>query len=157
MTRARFIWGNEAVETQFNAVRTEVLTALRDVAALKQEIIAMRKRMVDANKVPADKFDVKYSAGGMIDAEFAVQYLVLAHAREHAELLDNVGNIALLKRCDTAGLLPSPLGNDAADAYRELRRFQHKARLDEQPTQTALDQLVQERATIQKLWQVVFA
>ena len=157
MTRARFIWGNEAVETQFNAVRTEVLTALRDVAALKQEIIAMRKRMVDANKVPADKFDVKYSAGGMIDAEFAVQYLVLAHAREHAELLDNVGNIALLKRCDSAGLLPSPLGSDAADAYRELRRFQHKARLDEQPTQTALDQLLQERAIIQKLWQVVFA
>ena len=157
MTRARFIWGDAAVETQFNAVRTEVLTALRDVAALKQEIIAMRKRMVDANKVPADKFDVKYSAGGMIDAEFAVQYLVLAHAREHAELLDNVGNIALLKRCDSAGLLPSPLGSDAADAYRELRRFQHKARLDEQPTQTALDQLVQERAIIQKLWQVVFA
>ena len=157
MTRARFIWGHESVDTQFNAVRTEVLTALRDVAALKQEIIAMRKRMVDANKVPADKFDVKYSAGGMIDAEFAVQYLVLAHAREHAELLDNVGNIALLKRCDAAGLLPTPLGSDAADAYRELRRFQHKARLDEQPTQTALDQLVQERAIIQKLWQVVFA
>ena len=29
MTRARFIWGNEAVETQFNVVRTEVLTALQ--------------------------------------------------------------------------------------------------------------------------------
>ena len=157
MTRARFIWGSEAVQTQFNAVRTEVLTAPRDVAALKREIVAMRKRMAEANKAPPNKFDVKYSAGGMIDAEFAVQYLVLAHAREHAELLDNVGNIALLKRCDAAGLLPAPLGSEAADAYRQLRRYQHKARLDERPTQTEPEQLAQERATIEKLWQVVFA
>ena len=157
MTRARFIWGSEAVQTQFNAVRTEVLTAPRDVAALKREIVAMRKRMAEANKAPPNKFDVKYSAGGMIDAEFAVQYLVLAHAREHAELLDNVGNIALLKRCDAAGLLPAPLGSEAADAYRQLRRYQHKARLDEQPTQTEPEQLAQERATIERLWQVVFA
>ena len=157
MTRARFIWGSEAVQTQFNAVRTEVLTAPRDVAALKREIVAMRKRMAEANKAPPNKFDVKYSAGGMIDAEFAVQYLVLAHAREHAELLDNVGNIALLKRCDAAGLLPAPLGSEAADAYRQLRRYQHKARLDERPTQTEPEQLAQERATIERLWQVVFA
>ena len=35
-----------------------------------------------------------------MDVEFAVQYLVLAHSRVHAGLLDNVGNIALLQRAE---------------------------------------------------------
>ena len=36
-----------------------------------------------------------------------------------------------------AGLLPAGVGEAAANAYRELRRAQHRARLDEQPTQFA--------------------
>jgi glutamate-ammonia-ligase adenylyltransferase len=95
----------------------------------------MRERMRTARPVPADQFDVKHSRGGMVDAEFAVQYLVLAHSARHSELLDNVGNIALLHRCEQAGLLPNGVGQAAADAYRELRRAQHRARLDEKPTQ----------------------
>ena len=55
-----------------------------------------------ARPVKAGLFDVKHSQGGMIDAEFAVQYLVLAHGATHAELLDNVGNIALLRRAEAA-------------------------------------------------------
>jgi glutamate-ammonia-ligase adenylyltransferase len=31
------------------------------------------------------------------------------------------------------GLLPCGVGHAAADAYRELRRVQHRARLDEVP------------------------
>jgi glutamine synthetase adenylyltransferase len=42
----------------------------------------------------------------MVDAEFAVQYLVLSQSAAHPELVDNVGNIALLQRAEAAGLLP---------------------------------------------------
>ena len=45
---------------------------------------------------PDEVFDVKHSHGGMIDAEFIVQYLVLSQSAQHPELIDNVGNIALL-------------------------------------------------------------
>ena len=76
-----------------------------------------------------------------MDVEFAVQYLVLAHAAAHPELLDNAGNIALLQRAEAAGLLPAGVGRAAADAYRELRRAQHQARLDEQPTHFDPDSL----------------
>ena len=44
----------------------------------------------------------------------------------------------------------------AADAYRELRRAQHRARLDEQPTLFPPDTLVAERAAGRALWQAVF-
>ena len=45
-----------------------------------------------------DNFDVKHSEGGMVDVEFVVQYLVLAHACAMPVLGANVGNIALLLR-----------------------------------------------------------
>ena len=67
-----------------------------------------------------------------------------------------LANIALLRRAEDAGLLPAGVGQAAADAYRALRRVQHRARLDEQPTQVAPDTLAGERAAIQRLWQVVF-
>ena len=95
----------------------------------------MREKVRDAHPVAAARFDLKHSPGGMMDVEFAVQYLVLAHGARIRELLDNVGNIALLQRAEAAGLLPPRVGAAAADAYRELRRAQHRARLDEQPTQ----------------------
>ena len=66
----------------------------------------MRDKLRAARPVKAGRFDVKHSAGGMMDVEFAVQYLVLAHSAAHPELLDNVGNIALLQRAEACGLLP---------------------------------------------------
>ena len=157
MTRARFIWGSPALERQFEAVRQAVLCAPRGLGALGQEIQSMRQRMAQANKVPAGQFDVKHSPGGMIDCEFALQYLVLAYAKEHPELVANKGNIALLQRAQDAGLLPAPVGEDAANAYRELRRFQHKARLDEQATQLPEAKMATQQAAILALWQAVFA
>jgi glutamate-ammonia-ligase adenylyltransferase len=109
-----------------------------------------------ARPVKAGLFDVKHSPGGMVDAEFAVQYLVLAHGATHLPLLDNAGNIALLQRAEDAGLLPRGVGHAAADAYRELRRAQHRARLDEQPTQFAPERLAAQRDAILALWREVF-
>jgi glutamate-ammonia-ligase adenylyltransferase len=92
----------------------------------------------------------------MMDAEFAVQYLVLAHGATHPDLLDDVGNIALLRRAQRDGLLPAPVGDAAADAYRELRRAQHRARLDEQPTQVDPESMVPQRDAVLALWRAVF-
>ena len=91
----------------------------------------------------------------MVDAEFVVQHLVLAHAGKHPELLENVGNIALLHRCEQAGLLPVGLGRAAANAYRDLRRAQHRARLDEKPTQFPMREWAEQARAISALWQAV--
>ena len=50
------------------------------------------------------------SAGGMVDVEFAVQFLVLSQAAQHEALMANVGNIALLRLAQDAGLLPEGIG-----------------------------------------------
>ncbi len=155
MTRARFIMGKADLAPRFDAVRESVITAQRDHAALAQELIAMREKVRAAHPVREGRFDVKHSVGAMVDAEFVVQYLVLAHSAAHPELRGNVGNIALLQRAEAAGLLPAGVGQAAADAYRELRHLQHRARLDEAPTQIDAEQAEPLAAPIRALWTTV--
>ena len=155
MTRARFVLGQAELAARFDEVREAVITAPRDRVALKQEIVAMRDKVRSAHPVRSDVFDVKHSTGGMVDVEFAVQYLVLAHSGAHPELRGNLGNIALLLRAEAAGLLPGGVGQEAADAYRELRHRQHQARLDEAPTQIEAAQAAPLAEAVQRLWQHV--
>lgn len=155
MTRARFVMGLPSLASRFDAVRHAVISASRDAVSLKAEIVAMRERVRQGHPVKADRFDVKHSPGGMVDAEFAVQYLVLLHTADHPELADNVGNIALLQRAEKAGLLPLGMGASSANAYREMRRIQHQARLNEEPTDVPVNLWVEERDAILLLWQRV--
>jgi len=156
MTRARFVMGDVQMRLRFDEVRRGVISAPRDQASLRTEIVSMRNRVRSAHPIKAGRFDVKHSVGGMVDAEFAVQYLVLVHTAAHTELADNVGNIALLQRAEAVGLVPPGVGVAASAAYRELRRVQHKARLNEEPTQVPWATLENERAAISALWQAVF-
>jgi [glutamine synthetase] adenylyltransferase / [glutamine synthetase]-adenylyl-L-tyrosine phosphorylase len=159
ITRARFCAGNADLAERCESVRRQVLTAPRDAQALKREVQAMREKVRAARPVKQDLFDVKHSEGGMMDAEFAVQFLVLAHAASHPQLQDDLGNIALLRMAESFGLLPAGVGVNAANAYRELRRVQHKARLDEQSTALDADTaapLQPHRDAVVALWQAVF-
>ncbi len=157
MTRARFVMGLDSLRPAFDAVRHAVISAPRDAVSLKTEIVAMRAKVREAHPVPEGRFDLKHSAGGMVDVEFVVQYLVLLHTAAHPALADNVGNIALLHRAEAAGLLLSGMGQAAADAYREMRRLQHRARLNEDPTAVATEPLQVQRDAVLALWQHVMA
>ncbi len=156
MTRARFVLGHEPLRARFDSVRQAVIAAPRDATQLRNQIVAMRDKVRAAHPVKEGRFDVKHSPGGMVDAEFAVQFLVLSCSGIHRELVDNVGNIALLQRAEAAGLLPAGAGNAAAAAYRVLRRVQHEARLNEAPTHVMLPQLQAERDAVLAVWTAVF-
>jgi len=155
MTRARFAMGLHSLQPAFDAVRHAVICAPRDAASLRAEIVAMRGKVREAHVVPEGRFDIKHSPGGMVDVEFVVQYLVLLHTAAHPALADNVGNIALLHRAEAAGLLTPGMGHAAADAYREMRRLQHRARLNEDPTALPLQQLQAQRDAVLALWRHV--
>lgn len=155
MTRARFVLGSASLTGRFDAVREAVITAPRDAGALAREIVAMRDKVRSAHPVRGERFDVKHSEGGMVDVEFVVQYLVLLHSQAHPELRANTGNINLLRRAETAGLLSPGLGEASARAYRRLRQVQHRARLDEAPTQVDPAELQEEAAAVRRLWQAV--
>lgn len=156
ITRARCVFGTPELTQRFDTVRDAVICSTRDAISLREEIHSMRDKVRASHATGPDWFDVKHSPGGMVDIEFAVQYLVLSAGCHHPTLLDNVGNIALLQRAQRTGLLPAPVGDEAAQSYRQLRQLQHKARLDEAPTHVpAEDGLQLQRAGL-SLWRQVF-
>ncbi|MDP1782468.1 MAG: glutamine-synthetase adenylyltransferase, partial [Hydrogenophaga sp.] len=155
MTRARFVLGGVSLAGRFDAVREDVITALRDGDSLAREIVSMREKVRQAHPVRGTRFDVKHSPGGMVDVEFVMQYLVLLHSRTHPELRANTGNINLLRRAEAAGLLEPGMGEAAAQAYRELRQIQHRARLDEAPTQVDAEAVQASADAVRALWQHV--
>lgn len=157
LTRARCCAGDSALAQEFDTIRCEILVRPRIAAPLADEIRAMRDKMHAAHPNRSGEFDLKHDAGGMIDIEFAVQFLVLAHAHRHPELTANIGNIALLGLAARLGLIDVDLAREVQDTYREYRRRQHLLRLDGAPfARVAPDLLTQERASVKKLWQTVF-
>jgi glutamate-ammonia-ligase adenylyltransferase len=129
LTRARFCCGDRTIGTAFDDIRRTVLLRVRAMDALRLEILHMRQLMHQGNINNSDRFDVKHDTGGMVDVEFIVQTLVLAHAHQYPELIDNVGNVALLQRAGKIGLIDSALAEQVAIGYARLRGFQHQERL----------------------------
>jgi glutamate-ammonia-ligase adenylyltransferase len=157
LTRARFCAGDAAIGAVFDALRRDILTAERDAAKLAAEVLAMRRRMSDGHPNRSGLFDLKHDRGGMIDIEFIVQYLVLAHARAHHELTGNLGNIALLHMAGALGLVPAALAAKVADAYRSYRKLQHKLRLDgAQYARVPPEAVADEADATRALWRAVF-
>lgn len=156
ITRARFAAGHPDVGARFEAIRREVLLMPRDADALATEVRAMRTKIHAGHPNTSGAFDLKHDAGGMVDVEFVTQYLVLLHACANRQLLQNLGNIALLQLAEDAGLIPAGMAQAAGDAYRSLRREQHALRLQGiEKARVPVTRLVTERNTVIALWEAV--
>ena len=156
LTRARFCAGDHNIGAQFEALRTEVLRQTRDPAKLRTEILAMRQRMHDAHPNRSEFFDLKHDAGGMIDIEFIVQFLVLRHAAQYPAMTGDIGNIALLKLAGDLKLIDPPLSVAVGDAYRLFRKLQHQIRLTgHDRARVELARVAEPRQAVEQLWQQV--
>jgi glutamate-ammonia-ligase adenylyltransferase len=156
LTRARFVAGDARLGEAFEAIRERVLRMPRDRERLAAEIVDMRRRMAAEHVNRTPLFDLKHDAGGMVDIEFTVQFLVLAHAHAHPALTRNAGNIALLQMAADAALLPTVLAQEAAEAYREYRRLQHQVRLTGAAhARVEAEPQARRRRSVEALWRTV--
>jgi glutamate-ammonia-ligase adenylyltransferase len=130
LTRARFCAGDAVLGEVFEAERIAILRMQRDRAGLRKDVLSMREQLLEGHPNASDLFDLKHDRGGMIDIEFAVQYLVLGQSHRHPELTRNAGNIALLKLAAQLDLIPVESAESVGDAYRDYRRRQHWLRLN---------------------------
>jgi glutamate-ammonia-ligase adenylyltransferase len=156
LTRARYSAGDKQAGEAFEAIRERVLKKSRNLADLAREIRSMRDKMHAAHPNKSGLFDIKHDAGGMIDIEFTVQYLVLAHAQRFSSLTQNLGNIALLGMAAELGLLPKELAERCRAAYREYRRIQHALRLNgAQYARVPPAQVAGHVAAVRELWNLI--
>ncbi|WP_211463085.1 bifunctional [glutamate--ammonia ligase]-adenylyl-L-tyrosine phosphorylase/[glutamate--ammonia-ligase] adenylyltransferase [Collimonas silvisoli] len=157
LTRARFCAGDAAIGERFETLRVEVLRQVRDAEQLQREVLEMRQKMRDAHPNRSDRFDLKHDAGGMIDIEFLVQFLILRHAAAYPQLTADIGNIALLKLCGELGLIDAVLANAVADAYRTFRKLQHQGRLQgEERARVTATRIAIEISVVKQLWAETF-
>jgi glutamate-ammonia-ligase adenylyltransferase len=113
--------------------------------------------MRDARPNRSELFDLKQDEGGMIDIEFIVQYLVLQHAARYPELTGNIGNIALLHLAGQLGLVDAVLAGAVADAYRDMRKWQHQLRLQGlEQARIEPARVAPLAAKVKQLWQTIF-
>ncbi len=112
LVRARAVAGDASLCAKFEVVRRELLMRERDPAALKVEVIAMRRRMrSELDRSEGARFDLKQGEGGLVDLEFLLQERVLALAAAHPALCDDRDTPSLLRALAYVGGLP---GGDAA-------------------------------------------
>lgn len=156
LTRARFCAGDATIGARFEALRTDLLRQPRDAAELRREVLTMRKRMDEAHPNRSGLFDLKHDPGGMIDIEFIVQYLVLAHSGEHPAMAGDIGNIALLQLAGKLGLIDPGLALQVADAYRHFRKQQHAIRMrGDDRARVTVESVEALRKAVLALWNAV--
>ncbi|MDO4683092.1 MAG: bifunctional [glutamate--ammonia ligase]-adenylyl-L-tyrosine phosphorylase/[glutamate--ammonia-ligase] adenylyltransferase [Lautropia sp.] len=154
LTRARHCAGHAAIGAFFERLRTDILAKHRDRTRLASDIREMRQKMHDGHPNDSGLFDLKHDPGSMVDIEFMVQYLVLAWSAHFPELMDNRGNIELLRRAGTAGLIEAGLARAVADAYRRYRQLQHEIRLNEaRHARVPPADVAAEAIAVKALWQ----
>jgi glutamate-ammonia-ligase adenylyltransferase len=158
LTRARFCAGDRSVGDSFESIREKILKRERDPKALAREVLGMREKIHAAHPNDSGLFDLKHDRGGMIDIEFTVQFLVLAHARRHAELTQNLGNIALLGMAAGLGLIRPDHAEECGNAYRKFRRLQHALRLNgARYARVPQEQVAAKSGAVRELWKAVFS
>jgi glutamate-ammonia-ligase adenylyltransferase len=115
-----------------------------DPRAVAAAIATMRERIERELGTPGD---LKTGAGGVIDVEFAVQYLQLVHGHTHVGLR-TTSTAAALRAAAEAGVAPPDLLRLLDQGYRFLRGIEHRLRVvHDQP----IHRLPESRGELDKL------
>jgi len=86
LTRARVVWASTpAFAEAASGLIEAALRRPRDRAVLARDVRAMRG-LLDKERPAKDVWDMKLARGGLVDVEFAAQFLQLAHAADGGPL-----------------------------------------------------------------------
>jgi glutamate-ammonia-ligase adenylyltransferase len=106
LTRARVISGAPELRGRVEAAIRHALVRPRNRAKLIADVRDMRQRIAK-EKGTEDIWELKQVRGGLVDLEFIAQFLQLAHADTHPNVLDQ-NTITALRKLAAAGLLSAP-------------------------------------------------
>ena len=155
LVRARVVLGTDVMRERFDKIRSDVIQQAIDADSLQTDVSEMRERMRrELDRTTDERFDLKQGGGGIADIEFMVQYLVLKHAADHAELLQYPDNVRQLEGLAQKGLLESAQVTGLTDAYLYFRRLYHRQSMHLQDGIIASSEIAQtHRDAVLKCWQ----
>jgi [glutamine synthetase] adenylyltransferase / [glutamine synthetase]-adenylyl-L-tyrosine phosphorylase len=146
LIRSRAIIGDPGLQARFEAIRHATLTRARDARGLRDDVAGMRRRL-DKEQPARSRtlFDLKHGAGGILDIEFIVQYLVLKHAHRSPPIVRWTDNVRLLQALNEAGILDDNTAFGLRRAYLIYRAMVHRFNLRQQPAQVQRDRFAAAR------------
>jgi glutamate-ammonia-ligase adenylyltransferase len=116
LTRARVVWAaSDGFARDTQAAIDRALRQRRDRKKTATDVRAMRA-LLERERPPKGDWDLKLSPGGMVDIEFAAQFLQLAHAADGGPLSPNTAEALAAFR--SAGLAPDEPLQALQDAWR---------------------------------------
>jgi len=127
LTRARGIAGDAALQDGAMALIREILGRPRDPDRLVVDVDDMRRRIAAQHPKPP-LWEVKHLRGGLVDAEFIAQYLMLLGAAQHPEVIRANTSAALLALAE-AGLLTAEAASALVAALKLWRQVQSALKL----------------------------
>jgi glutamate-ammonia-ligase adenylyltransferase len=122
LTRARPVAGDAALAGRAMALIHEILARPRDPDRLLVDVADMRQRMAVQHADPP-LWEVKHVRGGLVDAEFIAQYLMLRHAEARSDLIRPNTSTALLGLAE-AGFVGAAAADDVVAALELWRQVQ---------------------------------
>jgi len=134
LIKARPITGDFNMSKRFEQIRLEVLAQPRIKARLQKEVVDMRERMrKEYSNADPGMFDLKQDAGGIVDIEFIVQYLVLLRSYEYKELTKWTDIVRILETLKKTHIITDQVAHILKVAYLTFRSAVHQLSLQEKP------------------------
>ena len=157
IVRARAIWGDRTIRNRFEKIRRQIISIPRNKIKLLEEVRDMRLRLrrEHGSKV-SDQFHLKHDAGGMVDIEFFVQYVVLLMSHQNASLMKWTDNVRLIQSLAEAQLIGDQPAHLLRTAYLTYRSRAHRLGLKEKTAVVSKHMFQQFQERIQSLWDQVF-
>jgi glutamate-ammonia-ligase adenylyltransferase len=153
LVRARAICGNHHLADRFAAIRHEILCVRRDPKILREAIREMREKLRQAHPRPeAGLFDLKQDPGGIVDIEFLVQYMVLAHAHRAPALTRWTDNIRILETLSETGVMRPEEATFLRSAFLLLRVAVHRKNLQNEPSLVPQGRFEKLRQGVREIW-----
>lgn len=154
LVRARVVYGDPQLTSQFDTVRRDIMTLPRDGKTLQTEVREMREKMrAHLGNKHRDRFDIKADEGGITDIEFITQYLVLRYAHDKPRLTRWSDNVRILELLAQNDIMDEQEAMALTHAYTTLRDELHHLALQEQPGHVAQTCFEAERKQVGASWQ----
>lgn len=127
LLRARVLFANKRIKMKFSQLKKDVLFLPRDKEALRNEVHTMRTKI--SKHLQGDA--IKSAAGGLLDLEFLVQFLVLAHPQK--SLVRCTNTLSQLQRLFSSNVLSKTQFSQLKGAYRHYHQQLHQSLLQPKP------------------------
>lgn len=129
LTKARVVLGEEVLAGQLDDVIRHAVYGSSIDDDGRGEIHRLRMRMEhELARESGGSYNIKTGRGGMVDVEFAVQYLQLKHGCRYPELR-SISTIVALKEIKTLGLVSAADAETLLSGYKFLRKLENRLRI----------------------------